>query len=52
MVGMPAAAALEHGVSDMQDVIAVSLQFSVPSPLHGQVDTDVEGIPRRYHFGI
>lgn len=42
MMGVPAAAALEHGVRDMQDIIAMSMQLSFPSPLHGQVDADVE----------
>jgi hypothetical protein len=41
----PAASALEHGVGDMQDVIAMYLQLPFLLPLQGQVDPDVERVP-------
>ena len=44
-VGVPAAAALEQGVCDMQDVVAAHLKLSVRPPLQGQIDPDVEGVP-------
>lgn len=52
MIGVPAASALEHGVSDMQDIVAVCMQLPASLSVHGQVDSDVEGIPRGHHFGI
>ena len=51
-VGVPAAATLEQGVCDVQDVVAVHLQLSLCPPLQGKVDPDVEGVPRRGHFGL
>ena len=44
-VGVPAAAALEQGVCDMQDVVAAHLKLSLRPPLQGQIDPDVEGVP-------
>lgn len=44
-VGVPAAAALEQGVCDVQDVIAAHLKLSLCPPLQGQIDPDVEGVP-------
>lgn len=44
-VGVPAAAALEQGVCDVQDVVAVHLKLSLRLPLQDQIDPDVEGVP-------
>lgn len=44
-VGVPAAATLEQGVRDVQNVVALHLQPPLCPPLHGQVGPDVEGIP-------